>query len=101
MVFDDLALEMNAVKSGRVDAAINDNGVVLDFAKDNKDTAVTKEFSTGEQYGVGVQEGRRQRHQAAREAQRLAGQGQERRQLQRDLQEVVRHRAGQARILTP
>ena len=54
MVFDDLALEMNAVKSGRVDAAINDNGVVLDFAKDNKDTAVTKEFSTGEQYGVGA-----------------------------------------------
>ena len=52
--FDDLALEMNAVKSGRVDAAINDNGVVLDFAKDNKDTAVAKEFSTGEQYGVGA-----------------------------------------------
>jgi polar amino acid transport system substrate-binding protein len=54
VVFDDLALEMNAVKSGRVDAAINDNGVVLDFAKTNKDTSVVKEFSTGEQYGVGA-----------------------------------------------
>ena len=52
MVFDDLPLEVNAVKSGRVDAAINDNGVLFDFAKDNPDTEVVAEFDTGEQYGI-------------------------------------------------
>lgn len=52
MVFDDLPLEVNAVKSGRVDAAINDNGVLLDFAKDNPDTEVVAEFDTGEHYGI-------------------------------------------------
>ena len=38
--------------SGRVDAAVNDNGVVFDYAKDNPGTEVTKEFNTGEQYGL-------------------------------------------------
>ena len=38
--------------AGRVDGAINDNGVVYDFAKDNPSTEVVKEFSTGEQYGM-------------------------------------------------
>lgn len=50
--FDDLALQMAAVKAGQVDAAINDNGVVLDFAKENPDTKVVTEFNTGEQYGI-------------------------------------------------
>ena len=49
--FDDLALQTNAVKSGRVDAAINDNGVLYDFVNDNPDVAVVAEFDTGEQYG--------------------------------------------------
>jgi polar amino acid transport system substrate-binding protein len=49
--FNDLTLETNGVKSGRVDGAINDNGVLYDFVKDNPDTAVTAEFNTGEQYG--------------------------------------------------
>ncbi|MGH3728298.1 MAG: ABC transporter substrate-binding protein [Micromonosporaceae bacterium] len=49
--FDDLALLTNAVKSGRVDGAINDNGVLYDFVNDNPDTAVVAEFDTGEQYG--------------------------------------------------
>ena len=49
--FDDLALLTNAVKSGRVDAGINDNGVLYDFVKDNPDTEVVAEFDTGEQYG--------------------------------------------------
>ncbi|MDO5710580.1 MAG: transporter substrate-binding domain-containing protein [Micrococcales bacterium] len=52
VVFDDLPLEVNAVKSGRVDAAINDNGVLFDFAKDNPDTEVVAEFDTGEHYGI-------------------------------------------------
>ncbi|MGY4769320.1 transporter substrate-binding domain-containing protein [Kribbella sp. CWNU-51] len=49
--FNDLALQKNNVKSGRVDAAINDNGVLYDFVKDNSDMAVVAEFNTGEQYG--------------------------------------------------
>ena len=52
VVFDDLPTQLAAVLSGRVDAAINDNGPLLDFAKDNPTTAVVKEFDTGEQYGL-------------------------------------------------
>ena len=52
VVFDDLPTSVNAVKSGNVDAAINDNGVLYDFAKDNADTEVVTEFHTGEQYGI-------------------------------------------------
>jgi polar amino acid transport system substrate-binding protein len=51
VVFDDLPTEIVGVQSGRVDAAINDNGPLLDFAKSNPDFAVVKEFDTGEQYG--------------------------------------------------
>ncbi|MHA3834952.1 ABC transporter substrate-binding protein [Terrabacter sp. AAH1] len=51
VVFDDLPTEIAGVQSGRVDAAINDNGPLLDFAKTNPDFAVVKEFDTGEQYG--------------------------------------------------
>lgn len=54
VVFNDLALQENNVKSGRVDAAINDNGVLYDFVKANPDTAVAAEFNTGEQYGFGA-----------------------------------------------
>jgi polar amino acid transport system substrate-binding protein len=49
--FPDSAVQQNNVKSGRVDAAINDNGVMYDFAKDNADMEVTAEFDTGEKYG--------------------------------------------------
>jgi polar amino acid transport system substrate-binding protein len=52
--FNDLALQENNVKSGRVDAAINDNGVLYDFVKENSDMAVVAEFNTGEQYGFGA-----------------------------------------------
>ncbi|MFM6848720.1 MAG: ABC transporter substrate-binding protein [Terrabacter sp.] len=51
VVFDDLPTEIAGVQSGRVDAAINDNGPLLDFTKSNPDFAVVKEFDTGEQYG--------------------------------------------------
>jgi polar amino acid transport system substrate-binding protein len=54
IVFNDLALQENNVKSGRVDAGINDNGVLYDFVKANPDTAVAAEFNTGEQYGFGA-----------------------------------------------
>jgi polar amino acid transport system substrate-binding protein len=52
--FNDLALQENNVKSGRVDAAINDNGVLYDFVKENPDMAIVAEFNTGEQYGFGA-----------------------------------------------
>jgi len=52
--FNDLALQENNVKSGRVAAAINDNGVLYDFVKENEDMAVVTEFNTGEQYGFGA-----------------------------------------------
>lgn len=55
--FEDLALLLTAVKTGQVDAGINDNGVLYDYAKDNPDTDVTAEFDTGEQYGIGVRTG--------------------------------------------
>jgi polar amino acid transport system substrate-binding protein len=55
--FEDTGLQLTAVKTGQVDASVNDNGVVYAFAKDNPDTAVTHEFKTGEQYGYAVQKG--------------------------------------------
>ena len=51
VVFDDSITEFNAVKTGKVDAAINDNIPLNDFADQNDDTKVTAEFDTGEQYG--------------------------------------------------
>lgn len=51
IVFDDLPTELAGLQSGRVDAAVNDNGPLLDFAKSNPDFTVVKEFNTGEQYG--------------------------------------------------
>ena len=39
------------MKAGTVDAAINDNGVLYDFAKSNPETEVTAEFATNEKYG--------------------------------------------------
>jgi len=55
--FEDLGLLLTAVKTGKVDAGINDNGVLYDYAKKNPDTKVTAEFDTGEQYGLGVRTG--------------------------------------------
>ena len=53
-VFDDMPTGANAVLSGAADAAINDNGVMFDFAKSNQDTEVVAEFATGENYGFNV-----------------------------------------------
>ena len=55
--FEDLALLETAVQTGQVDAAINDNGVLLGFAKANKDVKVSAEFDTGEHYGLAVKKG--------------------------------------------
>ncbi|MFI9024402.1 basic amino acid ABC transporter substrate-binding protein [Streptomyces sp. NPDC053560] len=55
--YEDLGLLLTAVKTRKVDAAIMDNGVLLDYVKSNPDTKVTAEFDTGEQYGVAVRKG--------------------------------------------
>lgn len=55
--FEDLGLQTTALTTGQVDAVIQDNGPLLDFAKKNPDTFVTAEFQTGEQYGFAVQKG--------------------------------------------
>ncbi|WP_116049524.1 basic amino acid ABC transporter substrate-binding protein [Amycolatopsis palatopharyngis] len=55
--FEDLALLQTAVKTGQVDAGINDNFVMYQFVKDNPDTEVTEEFETGEEYGIAVRKG--------------------------------------------
>ncbi|MFZ1412465.1 MAG: transporter substrate-binding domain-containing protein [Micropruina sp.] len=52
VVFDDMPSELAAVLAGRVDAAVNDNGVVYDYAKANPTSEVVAEFATGEQYGL-------------------------------------------------
>lgn len=53
-VFEDLALLQTAVKTGQVDAGINDNGVLYDYVKDNPELEVATEFDTGEEYGFAV-----------------------------------------------
>lgn len=55
--FEDLALLETAVQTGQVDAAINDNGVLFDFAKSNHDVKVAVELKTDEKYGLGVKTG--------------------------------------------
>jgi polar amino acid transport system substrate-binding protein len=57
VVFEDLGLLLTAVQTGDIDAAVADNGPLLDFARKNPGLAVTAEFSTNEQYGFGVRKG--------------------------------------------
>ena len=57
VTYEDLGLLLSAVQTGQVDAGINDNTVLYDFAGDNEDVEVTAEFDTGEQYGIGVRTG--------------------------------------------
>ncbi len=53
--FEDLGLQTTALTTGRVDAVIQDNGPLLDFANTNPKTYVTAEFQTDEDYGFAVQ----------------------------------------------
>jgi polar amino acid transport system substrate-binding protein len=57
VVFDDIGLQLTAVQTGEIDAAINDNAPLLDFSAKNPGFSVTTEFNTGEQYGYGVKKG--------------------------------------------
>lgn len=53
-VFDDFPSSANAVLAGTIDSAINDNGVVYNFSKDNPKTTVATEFKTNESYGFNM-----------------------------------------------
>lgn len=55
VVFEDAPSQLAATLSGRVDAALNDNGPLLDYAKENPEAKVMKEFATGESYGFMTQ----------------------------------------------
>lgn len=55
--FEDLILMATAVRTGKVDAAINDNGVLLDFVKEHPDTESGESFTTDEKYGIGMRKG--------------------------------------------
>lgn len=52
--FEDLGLQTQAISNGQVDAIIQDNGPLLDYAKGNDKVQVTAEFDTGEAYGFAV-----------------------------------------------
>lgn len=52
--FEDSALMQQAVKTGRADAGINDNGLLNYFASQNPDVEVGAEFETGDVYGFSV-----------------------------------------------
>ena len=54
--FEDSALMEQAVKTGKADAGINDNGLLNYFASKNPDVEVTTEFGTGESYGFSVKQ---------------------------------------------
>lgn len=53
--FQDLGLQIQALKTGQVDAAINDIAVLGPFVEEGFEVATT--FPTGEQYGFGVKQG--------------------------------------------
>lgn len=53
--FEDLGLQIQALKTGQVDAAVNDIAVLGPFVSDGFE--VSANFSTGEQYGLGVKKG--------------------------------------------
>jgi polar amino acid transport system substrate-binding protein len=52
--FEDLPLEVTAVQTGQLDAAVNDNSVLRDYIKDHDDVEIAAEFNTGEKYGFGM-----------------------------------------------
>ena len=52
--FEDAALMQQAVRTGKADAGVNDNGLLNYFVSQNPDVEVTTEFKTGESYGFSV-----------------------------------------------
>lgn len=57
ITYEDLPLSMQALQTGEVDAVVNDNGVLYDFAGDNPEFAVGFDIETGEEYGIAAKQG--------------------------------------------
>jgi polar amino acid transport system substrate-binding protein len=56
--FEDSALMGSAVRTGKADAGVNDNGLLAYYVSQNPDDVeVTTEFQTGEKYGFSVKKG--------------------------------------------
>ena len=55
--FEDSALMESAVKTGKADAGVNDNGLLAYYVSQNDDVEITTEFKTGEEYGFSVKKG--------------------------------------------
>ncbi len=53
--FEDLGLQIQALKTGQIDAVVNDIAVLGPYGTDGFEVATT--FPTGEQYGLGVKKG--------------------------------------------
>ncbi len=53
--FEDLGLQISALETGQVDAVVNDVAVLGPFVSEGYEVAAN--FSTGEQYGLGVRKG--------------------------------------------
>lgn len=58
--YDDLPLSLEALKTGQVDAVINDNGVLYDYANNNEGFEVGFDIDTGESYGIAMKKGNTQ-----------------------------------------
>jgi polar amino acid transport system substrate-binding protein len=52
--YEDSSLMQQAVKTGKTDAGVNDNGLLNYFVSQNDDVEVVTEFQTGEEYGFSV-----------------------------------------------
>ena len=54
ITFEDSSLMQQAVLTGKVDAGVNDNGLLNYFVSENPEVEVVTEFQTGEEYGFSV-----------------------------------------------
>lgn len=55
--YEDSSLMQQAVLTGKVDAGVNDNGLLNYFVSENPEVEVVTEFQTGEEYGFSVKKG--------------------------------------------
>lgn len=55
--FDEMTIEFTGVKTGKVACAMQDNGPLLDYAKQNPDVVATAQLEANEQLGFGVRNG--------------------------------------------
>ncbi|MGZ1492160.1 transporter substrate-binding domain-containing protein [Brevibacterium sediminis] len=57
ITYEDLPLSLEALKTGQVDAVINDNGVLYNYNTENKGFAIGFDIKTDEHYGISMKKG--------------------------------------------